>query len=156
MSLQSFMNEFDSRTELNPLCSVDRLLKCSVERLWNCDGTPVIALEVRPFNGSIRLCNIRSLKPRHGFGTSALVWFTELAEKHSVSVTGIATPTGVKVHGLPKSALRLWYERHGFTVSRHGEIWYRPASRSEESRTKQIALPRTLRQFAELESTRDE
>jgi hypothetical protein len=126
MSLESFMNEFDSRTELNPLCSVERLLKCSVERLWNSDGTPVIALEVRPFNGSIRLCNIRSLKPRHGFGTSALVWFTELAEKHSVSVTGIAIPTGVKVHGLPKCALKLWYERHGFTVSRHGEIWYRP------------------------------
>ena len=90
------MTDFESLTVQNPLMSVERLLKCSVERLWNCNGTPVIALEVRAFNGSIRLCNIRSLEPRHGFGTLALVWLTGFwAEKHGVSITGTIVPTGI-------------------------------------------------------------
>jgi hypothetical protein len=122
------MTDFESLTVQNPLMSVERLLKCSVERLWNSNGTPVIALEVRAFNGSIRLCNIRSLEPRHGFGTLALVWLTGLAEKHGVSITGTIVPTGIKVQRLPKWALKLWYERHGFILSRSGEIWYRPQS----------------------------
>lgn len=115
MSLMSFFSEFDELTARNPLNN-----RASV---WD----NAVALEVKPFDGCVRLSNIRSLQPGRGDGTRALLWLMALADKHDVFITGAAKPTGAK--RLTKTALKSWYRRHDFAVSSKGEIRYTPAGR---------------------------
>lgn len=116
MSTDAFMAEYVELTQPNPLHNR--------ERVWDYQGQLVVCFELQVFGGAIRLSNIRSLQPRKGFGTLALLWLVELANKHNVSITGTASPTDKAQ--LNKSALKKWYERHGFMVSRRGELHYIP------------------------------
>jgi hypothetical protein len=116
MSLESFIAEYEELTQVNPLHHR--------ERVWDYEGRSAVCFELSVFGGAIRLANIRSIESRKGFGTLALIWLTTLADKHDVSITGTASPTGAKL--MNKTALKKWYERHGFLVSRRGELHYLP------------------------------
>lgn len=119
LSTLSFITEFDELTHPNPLNNR--------ESVW--DRT--VCFEVSIFDGCIRLSNIRSLDPGHGFGTLGLIWLTTLADKHDVAISGTIIPTGDKNQKgrLSKTALKKWYARHGFSVSTRGDIKYIPAGR---------------------------
>jgi hypothetical protein len=106
------MADFEAETAPNPFVHI--------ERIWH----KAVGLEVSVFNQNIRLSNIRSLKPRQGYATQALQWLTSLADKHRVMITGTANPTDTKQPGLSKKELKAWYARHGFSVTRRGEIVY--------------------------------
>jgi hypothetical protein len=114
MSLESFVQDFERLTEPNPLASVERVY----ERM--------VGFEVKPFGGAIRLSCIRSFDRGKGHAKQALSWFLALADKHGVAITGHVKPIGSTSPRLTSAQLRAWYKRHGFTVSRSGEMRREP------------------------------
>lgn len=114
MSIETFMSEFHDLTEPNPFDNR--------ERVWN----DLVAFDVKPFSGSVRLSNIRALSPGKGHGTLGLLWLTALADKNDASIIGTAEPT--LSNCLSRTALKKWYRRHGFAVmTSAGDIEYTPA-----------------------------
>ena len=112
MSMKSFMHEFLAATRANPLDERERVLQ---------DAT---FFQIRPFESTVRLSNIRTVNPGCGAGTEGLRWLLSLADTHQISILGDAEPTG---HcSLDAAALRAWYRRHGFEVSSRGAIEYTP------------------------------
>lgn len=115
MPLTSFFEEFDALTKANPFNNR--------ENVWE----DRVVFECSPWNGCVRLANIRTVTPGKGDGTLGLLWLCALADKHDVFVTGTIKPTQPK--RLSKTALKKWYARHDFAVSSKGEIRYTPAGR---------------------------
>lgn len=115
MSITSFIEEFNELTQSNPLNNR--------ESVWE----KVVCFEIKVFNNSIRLGNIRAINLGDGSGTEALLWLVALADKHDAAITGTAEPTGRNPR-LNKMALKTWYRRHGFEVS-GDNIEYTPAGR---------------------------
>jgi len=109
MSVKSFMDDYFGSTDTNPFAHT--------EQIW--DGR--VAFDCRPMNGSIRF-SLRSLVRGKGHGTEGLLWLCGLADKHKVMLTGNVVPYGTMKPRLDKLQLKKWYERHGFLVSRNGEI----------------------------------
>lgn len=73
----------------------------------------------------VHLHSIRSFERGQGHGSEALRHLTDLADKHGVTLEGVAEPFGQG--GLKKKALGEWYKRHGFTV-RNGEMTRKPGA----------------------------
>ena len=77
------------------------------------------AVEVsRTSADTVHIHSVRSFAPgeKTGAGTAALNMLTALADKHSVTLEGIASKYGGK--GISNTQLKAWYARHGFTVTR--------------------------------------
>jgi len=119
MSAQGFMDEFFGGTAENAVHNR--------ERLWGADAA--IGLEVALVNETtVRLQNIRRIRwSRSGEGSLALDWLTGLARKHGAWIVGKAEPTGYR--WMHKTQLKQWYARHGFDVTRTGELLFRPESK---------------------------
>jgi hypothetical protein len=112
MGVKSFMDEFVEATQANPLDERERVFQNAA------------FFQIRPFESTVRLSNIRTVKPGRGAGREGLQWLLSLADKHQISIFGEAEPTG---HcALDAGALRAWYHRHGFKVSSRGDIEYTP------------------------------
>lgn len=71
-------------------------------------------------NHSVHLSDINTSARSGGFGSKALTWLCALADKHNVTITGLAK---AYTRARDKSALSqkdliAWYARHGFSVKR--------------------------------------
>jgi len=124
MSAQGFMDEFIGGTAENAVHNRERLWRSAPS------GDYVIGMEVEPtpWRRAVRLQNIRRIRPsRCGEGSLALDWLTALARKHGTWIVGQAEPTGHR--WMHKRQLKQWYARHGFDVTRTGELLYRPESK---------------------------
>lgn len=102
---QSFMDEFVRTTYPNPFNNRERVL------------FKAAAVSLRQGCGSRIWINcIRSLQRRAGYGSLALNWLCDLADKHGVTLAGVIEPTGTMRPRLGIAQLRSWYSNHGFTV----------------------------------------
>ncbi len=109
MDNKAFLSAYLESTEQNPLCSR--------ERLWNRKAGFIL----HNFGKSI-VFEMRSLERGKGYGSQALNWLCELAAKYDVTLSGHAAPFGTSKPMLNKHQLKQWYKRHGFLVTRCGEI----------------------------------
>jgi hypothetical protein len=102
-NITSFMNEFMDNTTEHPMDRRARLL-----------GHVTITLS--PFDGEIHLSDISTYGDKNqGHGTKALKYLTSLAEKHNVTISGIAKAYSQnKDHIQSSSDLLSWYKKHGF------------------------------------------
>ena len=103
MTAATFMRAYRRSTVPNP-CN-DR------ERVWGCAA---IALEPRD-DDVVQLNMVRALLKQQGWGTRALQWLCQLADRHGCTLVGRIVPTG-KLPRLNKCQLKRWYTQHGFTV----------------------------------------
>jgi GNAT superfamily N-acetyltransferase len=117
-SVQDFFDDYFAGTEQNPFAKY--------ERIW--EGKT--AFDCRTFGGNVRL-SLRSLQRGQGYGSRALDWLCALADKHGVMLTGDAVPFGNTKPMLNKRQLKEWYARHGFIVSRRGELARTPKRPAE-------------------------
>lgn len=113
-----FMDAFRSGTTAHPLSP-------KVFRVWR----SVVVFEVWPlrrsgWNADVNLSFVQSLTHGRGDGSRALEWLLRLADEHGAIVRGDVQQCGRD--GLRPRELRAWYRRHGFSVSRSGEIRYEP------------------------------
>src|SRR5690242_19544474 len=109
MSLAAFMDEYRASTDQNPFCNH--------ERIWEFK----VCFTIQIFDERMRF-EIRSLDRGNGYASQALDWLCNLADKHGVMLAGHAAPFGKQKPMLRKADLKNWYSRHGFLVSRSGEI----------------------------------
>jgi GNAT superfamily N-acetyltransferase len=74
----------------------------------------MVTLEVKPFEGKIRLSFITVPEEFRGKGlaSKALRFLTDIADKHGVPISLDVSPQGEG--GFTKAQLFRWYERHGF------------------------------------------
>lgn len=125
MTAETFMAEFNAQTEPHPLLPDRRVY------------LGVVMFEVSAYLGNVHLGEIIALEKRRGYGTTALHWLCELADKHQVAIGGRAFPikkTGGGV-GLNMDHLVAWYRRNGFEISGDDS---RSAPRSIFRRPKQL------------------
>jgi hypothetical protein len=99
------MSDIDSQTNPHPFS--DR------ERVFNNRST----FEIRPFENSLHLGDIRALQPNQGAGTELLDFLKGIADKHGVPITG----TAKAYHSGPgyiadTDKLADWYRRRGFEI----------------------------------------
>lgn len=107
MTAETFMAEFNAQTDPHPTLPDRRVY------------LGVVMFEVSAYLGNVHLGEIIALEKRMGYGTTALHWLCELADKHQVVIEGRAFPlkkTGGGV-GLNMEHLVAWYRRNGFQVS---------------------------------------
>jgi len=104
VSVRSFMLEF--RTETSQVAELRD------ERFWWNDS---VIIKITAHRTWVELNRISSQRHGCGHGSAALAWFCALADKHGVSVHGIAAPFGDS--WLSRASLIGWYRRHGFKVT---------------------------------------
>ena len=128
-----FMIEYEKETYGHPFLPRARLLTFTPEDM-------VIFEVTRSTNNpdeEIRLQYINALPRKSGYGSLALKWFTELADKHGVRIEGLAKRPEGLAHDkdtLPTPKLKSWYTRNGFSVERDGSMT-RPATPKNGSNT---------------------
>jgi len=101
---QAFINEYLDTTWQNPFVNNERVffqVAAFALKVWNTD--------------EIFISRIRSLDKRNGYGSLALDWLVELADKHGIRLSGTIEPCG-KEPRLTVRQLQAWYSRHGFVV----------------------------------------
>jgi len=93
------------------------------------------SVHVSPHGDGIHLHDIHSFEPKSGAGTAALKHLTSLADKHGVSISGVAKAYMDNRSGkiADSSQLKSWYGKHGFSSNggnrRDGyDISYEPKS----------------------------
>ena len=111
MSAAQFMNELEEATTPNPFYTR--------ERVWEWKAV----IEVSAADEEIWLKSIRSLLRKQGWGSAALAWLCDLADRHGVMIWGTVEPIGTTRPRLGVVRLRRWYRRHGFTVTK--DDWMR-------------------------------
>lgn len=94
-------------------------------RLWYNAGRAVAKtmLWIDCKHGRVRLHDITSIVRGQGYGTRVLVQLTTLADKHRMTITGLAKET----EGGPLNSreVKAWLCRHGFKLRRDGTFVYR-------------------------------
>jgi len=130
--LADFMRDFYEQTEDSPYGRV---------RFTEAEGAaerPSVLVEVKRFGAAVVLLHILILDKAQqgkGYGSATLRWLCGLADKHGVAIKGKAQRIeaafwqhGYPPSGLPTAQLKAWYRRHGFIISRSGDMT-RPAMR---------------------------
>jgi hypothetical protein len=103
--LDDFMKDYWEHTTQHPWTEQVRIFQNKV------------ALEVRKFGSKIHIGDISTLAPKSGAGTEALKFLTALADKHGVTLEGIAKAYHTdksKITSTPR--LVQWYQKHGFII----------------------------------------
>lgn len=99
------MRDIDSQTNPHPFS--DR------ERVFNNRST----FEIRPFENSLHLGDIRALQPNQGAGTELLDFLKGIADKHGVPITGTAKAYhSGSGYIADTDKLADWYRRRGFEI----------------------------------------
>lgn len=111
-SCDAFLGEFEAATVTHPFDS--RL------RIWDNN----VVFEVKQFNGKIDLSFIQSIDKGCKHGSRGLLWFLEMASRHSVAIHGYAKRVGAE--GLDQRQLKAWYKRHGFSINTQSDIVFDP------------------------------
>jgi hypothetical protein len=84
-------------------------------------------VQLTPTPDGYRINHIRSFAPRTGAGGRAMATLLALADKHQLVLTGGAKRFKTGQQGtMTTAALRQWYKKLGFTVSRNGDITRHP------------------------------
>jgi hypothetical protein len=129
MSLESFLAEYERSTE--PMFTgVSEADPDYADLRYNSMYQRNTELHLVPKNDAtedigpyIYLAFIGTYERGNGHGSAALTWLCELADRHSVHITGHADSKTrtlrdmlekKRTRGLSKKQLRAWYERHGF------------------------------------------
>ncbi len=133
MSVETFMSDYQRKTKPPPVPAIYRRRGSMA---WRCRLAPGGKAEVRVelVDGELVLHFIGSAEHGKGYGTAALTWLCDLADKHQVRLTlnvvGNRTSLGaLRVTSgrkndpyLTPRGLRGWYKRHGFvTYERRAE-----------------------------------
>ena len=111
-NLQTFVTEFLAGTWQNPFSKTERVF------------FQVAAFTIKIVGEEIYLARIRTLERGKGYGSLALDWLVDLADKHGITLIGWIEPFGPWKR-LSVAQLQRWYERHSFEV-RGREIWRKP------------------------------
>jgi hypothetical protein len=102
--IDAFLEEFREMTQPNPFDDRVRVL-----------GQTVV--ELSKFGSEIHISDIRSLKPRGGAGTRAMKQLMKLADKHGVTLSGLAKAyTNDEKYVTRTRDLVSWYKKLGFRI----------------------------------------
>lgn len=112
MSLDSFMQEYEERTESEPFMPSHRSYTPGVGSSRR--FAPIALFKLESFDGGVRLASIRSFVLGKGDGSQALAWLCDLADRHQVTIRGDLIPDGP---GLDESQLRAWCKKYGFVCT---------------------------------------
>jgi GNAT superfamily N-acetyltransferase len=118
MGIADFMADYERSTERNPFASA--------ERVWRAKA----AFRLAAFDGRVAF-SIRSLQRGCGYGSAALLWLCDLADKHGAILSGVIEPMGNLRPRLTAGQLRAWYRRNGFAVTRDDRICRVPMGMAE-------------------------
>jgi hypothetical protein len=127
MTTESFISDYQRKTKPLPVPAIYRRRGSLA---WRCRLAPGGKAEVRVklVDGELVLHFIGSAEHGKGYGTAALTWLCDLADKHQVplilNVVGKKTSFGAlrMTSGrlndpyLTPKGLRAWYKRHGFVT----------------------------------------
>ena len=107
-ALEYFLRDYQRLTWQNPLHAYERVLGC------------LAAFSLRALRSQqiVRIESLRSMTRAQRFGTRALTWLCELADQHSIVLTGTIEPIGKMRPRLNVRELTAWYRRHGFTIQK--------------------------------------
>lgn len=119
---RAFFREFEQRTEQ----VFDHGIPIPGCRRFK--GAVSMQLADMPHRGGVYLNAMSSHERGKGYGSAALRFLCDLADKHGVTLVGEASTayswddeaTGKK---LKLQQLIEWYRRYGFTVEFNGEVW---------------------------------
>jgi hypothetical protein len=159
MSTESFISDYQTNTKPLPVPAGYRRRGGMA---WKCRLAPGGKAEVRVklVDGELVLDFIGSAEHGKGYGTAALTWICDLADKHEVSlvlnVVGNHTSFGalrmtcgrLNDPYLTPKGLRTWYKRHGFVtykrIAEGGVMMRRPPQQgvSSSSRRQDVARVR--------------
>jgi hypothetical protein len=119
---QKMMSEYKDDTWNHPWDNRSRLLntKTGLD-----PGEDFAQISMSPSGSdSVHVHEIHALEKGRGQGSQALNYLKNLADKHSVTMEGVAKQIGSR--GLKTKDLKSWYKRHGFSVNRSGEMIRKP------------------------------
>jgi len=126
-NIRAFLQEFYAQTEVNPFNKQ--------EHVWRAKA--VFAVQVSRATGGqlVWLSSLRSVQRGLGYGTEALAWLTELAQRHRVALAGLVQPCGQQQPQLTRQQLKAWYTRHGFIVQPDGRMYKLPKETNHDDHT---------------------
>lgn len=113
-NVAAFMQDYEKGTTRNPLEKKARIYSDNV------------SLTVVPWDNRIHLSDIHTFGDKGaGYGSNALKFLTNLADKHDVEIGGFAIPYSEHGKG-KKDLLHNWYKKHGFEISGDSKLLYTP------------------------------
>ena len=107
-----FMDDFTAMTNKSPI---------GKGRLYR-----DVLIDASPFQGEIHISDIKAASKGKGDGTKALLFLTDLADKHNVVLSGTAQAYD-SAHKQIQDTDRLvsWYSKHGFNIGERDEAGWK-------------------------------